>query len=104
MSTRVRTLACLFFVAHFAASFYLVLTSIAANFAFTETGPQVAPNPVLELAERLLTFPILSIVASLPGAVSRFTPLWAPLIVNCLLWSGVVLLLASKRVRSLRAA
>jgi hypothetical protein len=103
MSTRVRTLACLFFVAHFAASVYLVLTSIGAM-AFTETGPQVTPNPMLELAERVLTFPILSIAASLPSAVSQFIPLWAPLIVNSLFWSGVVLLLASKRVRYLRAA
>ena len=71
---------------------------------FTETGPQVTPNPMLELAERVLTFPILSIAASLPSAVSQFIPLWAPLIVNSLFWSGVVLLLASKRVRYLRAA
>ena len=104
MSTRVQTLACLFFVAHFAASVYLVLTNIGANMAFIETGPQVTPNPMLELAERVLTFPILSIAASLPSAVSQFIPLWAPLIVNSLFWSGVVLLLASKRVRYLRAA
>ena len=104
MSTRVRTLACLFFAAHFAASVYLVLTSIGADMAFTETGPQVAPNPLLELAESVLTFPILSIAAFLPSAVSQFTPLWTPLIVNSLLWSASVLLLTSKRVRSLRAA
>lgn len=104
MSTRVRALACLFFVAHFAASLYLVLTSFGANMAFTETGPQHAPNSALELAEKVLTFPILSIVLALPTTVSQFIPLWAPLMVNSLLWSGAVLLLASKRVRHLRAA
>jgi len=72
--------------------------------AFTETGPQVTPNPVLELAERVLTFPILLIAASLPSAMSQFIPLWAPLIVNSLFWSAVVLLLAQKRVRHARAA
>ena len=104
MWTRVRSFACLFFVAHFAASVYLVLTSIGANMAFTETGPQLTPNPVLELAERVLTFPILPIAVALPSAISRFIPLWAPMIVNSLLWSGAVLFLASKRVRYLRAA
>ena len=104
MSTRVRSFACSFFVAHFVASVYLVLTSIGANMAFTETGPQPTPNPLLELAERVLTLPILPIAVALPSAISRFIPLWAPLILNSLLWSGVVLLLASKRVRYLRAA
>jgi hypothetical protein len=104
MSTRVRILACLFFLAHFVASVYLVLTSIGANMAFTEAGPQITPKPLLEIGEKVLTFPILSIAVSLPSAVSPFIPLWAPLIANSLLWSGIILLLASKRARYLRAA
>ncbi len=104
MSTRVRSLACLFFVAHFAASVYLVLTSFGANTAFAETGPQVAPNRWLELGAEVLPFPIVPIALSLPIDVSRFVPWWIPLIVNSLLWVSVALLLRSKRVRHPRAA
>jgi hypothetical protein len=104
MSTRVRSLACLFFLAHFAASVYVVLTSFGEGMAFSETGPPLPPNHLLHLAERVLTFPILPIALSLPSAASRFIPLSALLIVNSLLWVGIALLLASKRVRHARAA
>jgi hypothetical protein len=104
MSTRVRSLACLFFLAHFAASVYVVLTGFGADMAFPETGPPLPPNHLLQLAERVLTFPILPIALSLPSAASLFIPWWAPLMVNSLLWVGIVLLLASKRVRHARAA
>jgi hypothetical protein len=104
MSTRVRSLACLFFLAHFAASVYVVLTGFGAGMAFSETGPPLPPNHLLQLAERVLTFPSLPIALSLPSAASRFMPLWMPLMVNSLLWVGIALLLASKRVRHARAA
>lgn len=104
MSTRVRSLACLFFLAHFGASVYVVLTGFAAGMAFPETGPPLPPNQFLQLAERVLTFPILPIALSLPTAASSFLPLWAPLMANSLLWVGIALLLASKRVRHARAA
>ena len=103
MSTRVRGLAFLFFVAHFAASVYVVLTGFGAM-AFSETRPPLPPNQFLQLAERVLTFPVFPIVLSLPSAASRFIPLWAPLMVNSALWAGTALLLASKRIRHARAA
>ena len=104
MSTRVRSLACLFFLAHFAASVYVVLTGFGAGMAFSETRPPLPPNHLLQLSERVLTFPILPIVLSLPSAVSQFIPLVGALMVNSLLWVGIALLLASKRVRYERAA
>lgn len=104
MSTRVRSLACLFFFAHFAASVYVVLTGFGADMAFPETGSPLPPNQFLQLAERVLTFPVLPLALSLPRAASRFMPLWAPLMVNSLLWVAIALLLASKRVRHARAA
>ena len=104
MSTRVRGLGCLFLVAHFGASVYVVLTSFGANMAFPEAGPPVPPNRLLELAAELLPFPVLSIALSLPSTVSRFVPWWTPLMVNSLLWTGIALLLTSKRVRHPRAA
>jgi hypothetical protein len=103
MSTRVRGLACLAFVAHFVASVLLFVASIG-SMAFLESGPQPPPNHLLELAERVLTFPILPIALSLPSAASRFIPWWTPLMVNSLLWVGIALLLASNRVRRPRAA
>ena len=103
MSARVRGLACLFFLAHFAASVYVVLTRFG-GMAFSETEPPLPPNHLLELSERVLTFPIFPIALSLPSAASRFIPLWALLMVNSLLWVGIALLLASKRVRHARAA
>ena len=102
MSTRVCGLACLFFVAHFAASVYLFLTGMG-GLAFPETAPPLPPNRLLELAESVLTFPILPIALSVPN-ISRFVPWWTPLMVNSLLWVGIALLLMSKRVRHPRAA
>ena len=104
MSTRVRGLACLFFLAHFAASVYVVLTGFGADMAFPETGPPLPPNHLLHLAETVLTFPILPIALWHPSGASRFIPWWTPLMVNSLLWVGIALLLASKRVRHARAA
>jgi hypothetical protein len=104
VSTRVRSLACLFFVAHFVASVYVVLNVFGASVAFFETGPTPGPSRLLEVAEQVLTFPILPIVPSLPSAVSRFVPWWTPFMVNSLLWVGIVLLLTSKCVRRPRAA
>lgn len=104
MTNRVRGLACLFFAVHFAASVYVVLTSIGANMTILETGPQLSPNPLLELAAEVLPFPTLPIDLSLPGNVSRFVPWWTPLMVNSLLWVGTALLLSSRRVRHPRAA
>ena len=104
MSTRVRGLVFLFFVAHFAASVYVVLTSIGANMAFLETGPQIAPNPLLELAAEVLPFPTLPIALSLPSGVSRLVPWWAPLMVNSVFWAGTAFFLTSKRVGHARAA
>jgi hypothetical protein len=104
MSTRVRSLACLFFLAHFAASVYVVLTDFGAGMAFSETEPPLPPSHLLELSERVLTFPIFPIVLSLPSAVSQFIPLVGALMVNSLLCVGIGLLLASKRVRHARAA
>ena len=103
MSTRVRSLACLLFLAHFAASVYVVLNGLG-GLAFPETGSPLPPNQSLRLAERVLTFPVLPIVLSLPSAVSQFIPLVGALMVNSLLWVGIALLLASKRVRHARAA
>jgi len=104
MSTRARSLACLFFLAHFAASVYVVLTGFGADMAFPETGPPLPRNHLLQLAERVLTFPMLPIALSLPSSASRFIPWWAPLMVNSLLWAGIAVLLASKRVRHAGAA
>ncbi len=104
MSTRVRSLACMFFVAHFVASVYVVLNVFGASVAFFETGPTPGPSRLLELAEQVLTFPILPIAPSLPSAVSRFVPWWTPFMVNSLLWVSIILLLTSKRVRHPRAA
>jgi hypothetical protein len=94
----------LFFVAHFVASVYVVLNVFGASVAFFETGPTPGPSRLLELAEQVLTFPILPIAASLPSAVSRFVPWWTRLMVNSLLWAGIVLFLASERFRHPRAA
>ena len=104
MSTRALGLAFLFFVAHFAASVYVFLANFGAHVYFSETAPPVAPNPLLELAAEVLTYPIVPIVLSLPSNVSRFIPLSGALIANSLLWVGIALFLTSKRVRHPRAA
>jgi hypothetical protein len=104
MSTRVRGLACLFFLAHFAASVYVVLTDFGAAVAFPEIGPPLPPNHLMQLSERVLTFPVLPIALSLPSAASQFIPLMGALMVNSLLWVGIALFLASKGVRHARAA
>ena len=46
MSTRVRSLACLFFVADFATSVYVVMTRFGADMAFPETGPPLPAESV----------------------------------------------------------
>ena len=47
---RVRGLAFLLFVAHFASSVFVIFSSMG-NMAFVETGPQPAPNRLLPVAE-----------------------------------------------------
>lgn len=102
MRKRARGLAFPFFVAHFAASVYFVLSSMG-GLAFVESGPHVTSSRLVELGAQVLPFPVLPIL-SLPGGDSLFVPLWAALMVNSLLWTGIASFIVSTRGRHSRAA
>ena len=90
-----------FFVADVnrAARFYIDMGGLA----FVESGPHVTSSRLVELGAQVLPFPVLPIL-SLPGGDSLFVPLWAALMVNSLLWTGIASFIVSTRGRHSRAA